>query len=285
MGIVGRLTQLIRSNLNDLISKSEDPEKMLNQIIVDMTTQFAEVKQQVAGVMAQEKQLERQFLTHKQNAQEWERKAMLAVRAGDDGLAKEALLRQKELEGLATEFETQWKKQQQATNTLKNALTLLGNKIEEAKRKRVVLVARKKRAEAMDKINGVMGNLQDNSLFEAFKRQEEKINEMEAKADASTQLHEEQTGDNLNKKFEELEVSRGADLALEDLKRKMGITAPPVAVTVKQEKPVAVRVDVSPLEAEISKVATQPSSAEAEAESAELERVLQEMENRRQKRA
>src|SRR3954469_7237056 len=145
MGIFGRLAQLIKSNLNDLISRSEDPEKMLNQVILEMNTQLVEAKKQVALSIADEKKLAKQFETERATAEEWERKAMMAVRAGDDELAKEALTRQKEHAALAGEFETQWRKQAAAAESIRRALKLLSNKIEEAKRKKVVLIAREKR--------------------------------------------------------------------------------------------------------------------------------------------
>ena len=95
MGFFGRLATLIKSNLNDLISKSEDPEKMLNQVIVDMNTQLVEAKKQVAKAIADEKRLQKQFKNEQSVAGEWEKKAMMAIRAGDENLAKEALMRKK----------------------------------------------------------------------------------------------------------------------------------------------------------------------------------------------
>src|ERR1051325_6036970 len=108
MGIFARLAQLIKAHLNDLISKSEDPEKMLNQIVVDMASQLAEAKKQVAVAIADEKRLAKQIETETATAGEWERRAMMAVRAGDDALAKEALLRQKEHGDLAEQYKVQW---------------------------------------------------------------------------------------------------------------------------------------------------------------------------------
>ena len=96
MGIFSRLGSLIKSNLNDLISKAEDPEKMLNQVLIDMRNQLVEAKKQVAVAIADEKRLGKQLDQEVAASQEWERKAMLAVRAGDDGLAKEALARKAE---------------------------------------------------------------------------------------------------------------------------------------------------------------------------------------------
>ena len=111
MGIFARLARLIKSNLNDLISRAEDPEKMLNQIVIDMNAQLVEAKKQVAASIADEKRLAKQAEQEASNAAEWERRAMMAVRAGDDALAKEALARKKEHDGLTEQYKTQWQKQ------------------------------------------------------------------------------------------------------------------------------------------------------------------------------
>src|SRR5437016_4118340 len=96
MGIFDRLSTLIRSNINDLINRAEDPEKMLNQLIVDMRSQLAKAKQQVAAAIADEKRLSAQVDTEKKSAEDWERRAVLAVQEGRDDLAKQALLRHNE---------------------------------------------------------------------------------------------------------------------------------------------------------------------------------------------
>src|SRR5260370_41932753 len=144
MGIFSRLAQLIQSNLNDLISRSEDPEKMLNQIVLDMNNQLVEAKKQVAASIADEKRLAKQLEQETANAQEWERRAMMALRAGNEALAKEALARKRETDQLAPTTQDQWTKQKNAADHLKKALRLLNDKIEEAKRKKNILSARKK---------------------------------------------------------------------------------------------------------------------------------------------
>lgn len=265
MGIIGRLAQLIKSNLNDLISRSEDPEKMLNQVILEMNTQLVEAKKQVALAIADEKRLAKQFETERATAEEWERKAMMAVRAGDDQLAKEALTRNKEHAELAGELEKQYQKQAAAVNGLKNALRQLNNKIEEAKRKKNVLVARKKRAEAQVAIHATMSGLADNSAFDTFNRMEEKINQLEAEADAQAEVSEQYTGDALAQRFKDLESNRGADMALDELKRKMGLGAAAAAPATP------VRVDT-----------TSEDTVDPDAEAAELEKVLAEAEAKRQ---
>lgn len=226
MGIFRRLAQLIKSNINDLISRSEDPEKMLNQVVVEMNQQLVEAKKQVAVAIADEKKLLRQTEAEREKAQEWERRAMLAVRAGDDALATEALARKKEHEALAAQFEEQWRKQKAAVDQLKNALRVLNNKIEDAKRKKNVLIARKKRAEAQKAIQETMSGLQNASAFETFDRMAQKIERMEAEAEAGAELAEEYTGDVLAHKFQQMEATVGANEDLIALKRKMGLLPP-----------------------------------------------------------
>ncbi|MFT5354799.1 MAG: phage shock protein A [Polyangiales bacterium] len=239
MGFFGRLATLIKSNLNDLISKSEDPEKMLNQIIVDMNTQLVEAKKQVARAIADEKRLQKQYKAEKNVAAEWEKKAMMAIRAGDENLAKEALLRKKEHDSLEKAYGDQWQKQKQATDQLKTALRALNNKIEEAKRKKNVLIARKRRAEAMKSIQETMSGLSDTSAFETFDRMSQKIDQIESEAEAGAELAEEYSGDVLSEQFRKLEMTAGADDDLEALKRKMGLIeeeAPVVAARVDAEE-------------------------------------------------
>lgn len=226
MSFFRRLATVIKSNLNDLISKAEDPEKMLDQILIEMREQLVEAKKQVAVAIADEKKLHKQMLAGQQQVDEWEQKAMLAVRAGDDELAKEALRRKKELGSLADQWREQWERQAHAVNQLKQALRALNNKIEEATRKKGVLVARKRRAEAMRSIENTMSGLNDTSAFEAFGRVEERIVQAEAEAEAATEMNREFRGDMLKERFAALENDAGADLELMELKKKMGILPP-----------------------------------------------------------
>ncbi|MCL2472826.1 MAG: PspA/IM30 family protein [Treponema sp.] len=223
MGIFSRLKTLISSNVNDLISKAEKPEKMLNQLIIDMQAQLLESKRSVAMAIADEKKLERQTTDQDTQAQEWERKAMLAVKAGQDDLAKEALLRKQEYENAAAEYRKQWEAQKTSVESLKESLRELQNKIEEAQRKKNLLIARAKRAEAQQKIQDTMSSVSGNrSAFDAFDRMAQKVDQMEAQADATKELEDFSANTSLDKRFAELEKSdSSADLLLEDLKKKM----------------------------------------------------------------
>jgi len=239
MGFLSRLARLIKSNINDLINKSEDPEKMLNQVIVDMNQQLIEAKKQVAVAIADEKRLRKQLEGEVGASADWEKKAMLAVRSGDDELAKEALLRKKEHDAIAMQYQQQWERQKALTDQLKTALKALSDKIGEAQRKKNVLIARKRRAEAMKSIQETMSGLSESSAFETFDRMAEQIDQMEAEAEAGAAVAEQYTGDLLKRRFSELEASAGADLELEALKRKMGLLpaqAPPVSARVATEE-------------------------------------------------
>ncbi len=229
MGIFSRLGSLIKSNINDLISRAEDPEKMLNQVLLDMKNSLVESKKQVAVAIADEKRLQKQFEGETEKVKDWERKAMLAVRASDDNLAKEALVRKQEHETLATQYQQQWVGQKAAVDKLKEALRMLNSKIEEASRKRNILIARKKRAEAQKTIANTMSGLSDTSAFDTFDRMAAKIDQLEAEAEAGAELSGEITGDSLEAKFQKLESggSVQADTALLELKAKMGLAAGP----------------------------------------------------------
>jgi len=226
MGIFDRLSTLIKSNLNDLISSAEDPEKMLNQIIVDMRNQLAKAKQQVAAAIADEKRLKDQADAEFKLADDWEKRAMLAVQEGRDDLARQALMRGQEHLEHGQQLATTWEAHKIETERLKQSLRDLNDKIEEAKRKKNLLLARQRRAEAQARISQTMSGLSENSAFEAFARMEEKITSNERQLQAAQEIDEEFSGDRLAGEFKQLERSSGgasADVQLLQLKQRMGM--------------------------------------------------------------
>jgi phage shock protein A len=226
MGIFDRLSTLIKSNLNDLISSAENPEKMLNQIIVDMRNQLAKAKQQVAAAIADEKRLKDQADAEFKLADDWEKRAMLAVQEGRDDLAKQALLRGQEHLEHGQALATTWEAHKLETEKLKQSLRDLNDKIEEAKRKKNLLLARQRRAEAQARISQTMSGMSENSAFEAFARMEEKITANERQLQAAQEIDEEFSGDQLAGQFKQLERSAGgasADIQLLQLKQRMGM--------------------------------------------------------------
>jgi len=223
VGIFDRLKTVISSNINDLINKAENPEKMLNQLIVDMNQQMLESKKSVAMAIADEKKLERELQEQKRVAGEWERKAIIAVKANRDDLAKEALGRKQEAENYYNQLKPQWDSQKAAVEKLKETLRQLQNKIDEASRKKNILVARAKRAEAQEKIHKTMSSISGStSAFDTFDRMAKKVDELEARAEAQGELADLSQSASLENEFAKLEASgAGSDLLLEELKRKM----------------------------------------------------------------
>ena len=226
MGIFNKLSTLIRSNLNDLIARAENPEKMLNQIILDMRDQLAKAKQEVAVAIADERKLKAQAEDEARQAQDWEKRAMLAVREERDDLARQALQRQQEYAERAHQLYDTWQRQAEETERLKDSLRQLNAKIEEARRKKNLLIAKQKRAEAQKRIHETMTGLSDRSAFEAFDRMTQRIEETERLALASAEVTEELGTDRLEKEFKRLEITDNADERLLELKRRMGVLPP-----------------------------------------------------------
>ena len=223
MGIWDRFSTMFRSNLNDLISRAENPEKMLNQLIVDMKTQLGKAKQQVASAIADEKKLQADAEVLRKQAEDWERRAMLAVQEGKDDLAKQALMRYNEALQGAQQLHDTWLKHRAETEKLKLSLRQLNDKIEEAKRKKNILLARAKRAEAQQRIQETMSGMSDKGAFESFDRMTEKIEDIERKALAAAELQQEFAGDDLMQQFKALEYKGNADQQLTALKERMGL--------------------------------------------------------------
>src|SRR5690606_37825353 len=159
MGILQRLSLLIRSNINDAISRGENPEKVLNQVIADMREQLARAKQEVAVAIADERKLRAQVDEERKQAADWENRAILAICEGRDDLAKQALIRQQEHAERAAALEETWRRQADETEKLKVALRELNDRIEEAKRKKNLLIAKQKRAQAQKRIHETMAGL------------------------------------------------------------------------------------------------------------------------------
>jgi phage shock protein A len=228
MGILDRFSTLLRSNINDLISSAENPEKMLNQIITDMKSQLVRAKHQVAAAIADEKRLRDQVDAEFKQSEDWEKRAMLAVQEGRDDLAKQALVRQGEHQSHGTQLEETWLAHRTETEKLKNSLRDLNEKIEEAQRKKNLLIARQRRAEAQKRIAETMSHLSETSAFEAFSRMEERIAQNERQISAHAEIDEEFSGDRLRSDFKRLEKQTGAvsaDMQLLALKQKMGFLA------------------------------------------------------------
>lgn len=228
MGFFDRFKRVVKSNLNDMISKAEDPEKMLNQLITDMNQQLIDVKKSVASSIADEKRIERQMNEQLAKSADWENRAVLALKAGKEDLAREALGRKKETDEYAAQYREQWEAQHQGVEQLKTHLRGLQQKIEEAQRKKNLLVARSKRVEAQKRIQETIGGISDTSAFDAFDRMTKKVDDMEAETAALEELaNSGSTEDDIEKQFRALEGGKhSTDSMLEDLKKRVALEGP-----------------------------------------------------------
>ena len=218
MGLLERVSTLIRANLNDMIDRAEDPEKMIKQVILDMENQYLQVKTQVAVSIADQHILEKKQREQEDIAKDWMRKAELAVEKSDD-LARAALDRYQTAQRLMQSFQEQVNDQKAQVETLKNALVKLEQKLDEAKSKREVLLARHRRSIALDKAAKAQVALGENSKSAAFDRLKDRVHHTEAIASAEVDLAADDVAEKLNRLDRDSEVER----LLNDLKARKGL--------------------------------------------------------------
>jgi len=217
MGILDRMSRLIRANINDFIDNAEDPEKMLNELLREMQSSIREARQQVANMIAQEKQLEAELQDAQMDAREWDRKAELAVRREREDLAREALRRKRDAEEISMVYAGQLAGQEEAIDKLRGQLKVLERKYEEAESKRNILIARHRRAQAQKRIAETFSSLPDMSAMGELERMEKRIIGDEAQAAAMQELEE----DNIEWQFAELEAEPDVEDELLALKARI----------------------------------------------------------------
>jgi phage shock protein A len=223
MGVLDRVSTLLRANINDLLSRAEDPEKVIRQLLLDMNNQLIQVKTQVAASIADERMLQKRYEDNQKKAEEWQRKAELAVDKGQDDLAKEALARRRSFQETADGFKEQWTQQSANVEELKEALAALEAKIAEAQTKKDLLIARSRRAKAETSIRQTLAGVDAGGALSEFERMEEKVEEQEARAKAYADLDQ----DTLDTRFKHLEQEDQIDKELEALKASRGPTSTP----------------------------------------------------------
>src|SRR6201997_3276275 len=174
MALLERVSTLVRANLNDLIDKAEEPEKMIKQVILDMQNQLLQVKTQVAIAIADQHLLEKKSKEHEEKAAEWTRKAELAVDKKQDDLARAALQRAESYRELSASFEQQVADQKAQVENLKSALRKLEQKLTEAQAKADLLVAQHRRARAVGKASDARIAMGDSSKINTFDRMKRK---------------------------------------------------------------------------------------------------------------
>ncbi len=219
MALMERVATLVRANLNDLIDKAEDPEKMIKQVILDMQNQLLQVKTQVAIAIADQHLLEKKRHENEEKAGEWVRKAELAVDKKEDDLARAALERSMSYRTLAGNFAQQVADQGVQVENLKAALRKLEQKLAEAEAKSEVLIAQHRRARALNKAGDARMAAGDGSGALAFDRMRNKVQRNEALSQAKAEL----TADSMEDRLASLEKQDEVERLLAELKAKRGL--------------------------------------------------------------
>ncbi len=218
MGILDRMTRLLRANVNDALDRAEDPEKMLDELLREMGQEIRQARGQVAAMIAQEKELAADKAEADRVSAEWQRRAELAVDQGRDDLAREALRRKRDSDENARVYAEQLTAQQQTVSRLKNQLQELENKYRQAESKRDALIARSRRAKAQQQVSETMSNLPESSAATEFERFERRIRTTEATAAASAEMADLDNDDD----FAALDRDLGVEDELAALKAKTG---------------------------------------------------------------
>ena len=219
MGLLERVSTLIRANINDVIDRAEDPEKMIKQVILDMENQYMQVKTPVAVSIADQHMLEKKWKENDDTGADWMRKAERAVDKQQDDLARAALDRFQTSQRLAQSYREQVDDQKLQVETLKGALVKLEQKLDEAKSKRDMLLARHRRSIALGKAARAQSALGDNSKSATFDRLKDRVHHTEAVASAEVELITDDTGERLTRLDRDTEVER----LLTDLKNRKGL--------------------------------------------------------------
>ena len=228
MGILTRIFNLFRATTSDLLDKAEDPEKMIKQMISDLEDQKKKAKEQMTEALALQKRVERDTGKEHQEAEKWEQKAILAVQNDKDDLAKEALTRKNEHLRRALDFEKQLEMHRNNADSLKESYQIMEDKIDEIKRKQGILSVKQKQAEAQEKIYKTIEDLGDTSgVMDTIERAEEKVENLQARAEAYQEISMESDQESLEKKFKELEhESPDMEIELLELKKRAALPLP-----------------------------------------------------------
>src|SRR3954464_9139855 len=213
MALLERVATLVRANINDLVDKAEDPEKMIKQVILDMQNQLLQVKTQVAISIADQHVLEKKLQENQDAAAQWQRRAEMAVDKQDDGLARAALERAITHQNMTENFRQQVEDQKTQVENLKTALLSLQQKLAEAQSKSDMLIAQHRRSRALNKATAAGIAIGDDSKSAAFDRMKDKVQHTESAAQANADL----VADNVDDRFAVMEKEGEIDRLLAEI--------------------------------------------------------------------
>ena len=220
MGIFQRLSDLLKSNINDLIDKAEDPEKMVKQIILDMQKELNKSTQALGKAVASERMAEKQYQNSQQISADWESKAKAALAAGNTELAKKALAKKVKADEDTASYKEMYETISKQTADIKEQVETLKSKLDEAKSRQAMLIARSQMADTQKNLAKSVGGFDASSSTEKFNRMEEKIIRKEAEADAFSDISDSLNGVDKDN-FDELQTNAKVDDELRRLMAEM----------------------------------------------------------------
>ena len=250
MGFFDRLSRLVRANANAAVSGLEDPAKILDQSVADMQSDLVKLRQAVALAIASQKRLRNQAEQAETQSKTWYERAELALKKGEEDLAREALSRRKTFQETATSLNAQIQAQDGQVETLKKSLVALEGKIAQAKTKKDMLKARAEAAKAQQQLQSAVGNLGTNSAMAAFERMEDKVEQMEATGQAAAEL----AGADLESQFAALESGDDVDDELAALRQQLKGGPEAVALPAGEGQPAVQPVKVEQVDADLEEL-------------------------------
>ena len=219
MAIFSRLTDLLKANINDMIDKAEDPEKMIKQIIIDMEEQLQKAVQGLGTVMASERQVAKKLEEAQAESKLWEGRAKDALKSSNEELAKQAVDSKLKADADIKQYQKMHTEISSQTAVLKEQVDLLKKKLNEARARQSMLIARDKVAEARKEVIDAVGDLDSSGAFAKMDKMEQKIAEKEAQADAAFDISglDEKEHD----EFAEIEKKKAVEDELTRLKEEL----------------------------------------------------------------
>lgn len=219
MAIFERISDLVKSNINDLIDKAENPEKMVKQIIIDMEDQLRKATQGLGTAMGSLNQVKKQLENAKEQSNNWQAKAKACLEQGNEELAKQALENKVKQDKMVTQYQEMSNSMEAQVNEIKSQIDVLKQKLEEARSKQAMLVARSQMADAKSQMAKTLGNMDSKSAFAKMDKMEQKIEQKESQADAFSQISG--VEDASNDPFAQMDQENSINAELEKLKQEM----------------------------------------------------------------
>lgn len=217
MGLFDRISRVVKASINALVSEAEDPERVLEQAVAEMQDELIQLRQAVAQAIASQKRTERQCNQAKATADEWYRRAELALQAGDEALARDALTRRKSYQETAQLMQSQIEQQTTIVQKLKHDMVTLESKIADARTRKDLYIARARSAQASQRLHAMLDQMNPQGAMQSFERMEQKVAALEAQSAAIAELGQ----DDLERRFAALEQGSEIEADLATLKRRL----------------------------------------------------------------